>query len=166
MRTWLVRLVVAGILLGFAIWGWRTFFPGPERAIRKTLGEVAQLATFGGNEGPLAKALNTQKLLGNFTSDIQFVVDLPGRSQQLINGIEDLQQAVMAARNTIPSLSVTFPDIHVQVLPGKESAIANVTVEARMAGEKDLYVQELKINFKKQGTSWRISRIETVRTLR
>ena len=60
---------------------------------------------------------------------------------------------------------VEFLDVTVQLDPAKESASAHLTAKATISGEKDFYVQELKILLKQTNQGWAISRVETIRTL-
>ena len=62
-------------------------------------------------------------------------------------------------------MKVEFPDVNVTVGPDKLSAVADVAVKVQAAGEKDFYVQEMKLTFQKIGGDWLITRVETVRTL-
>ncbi len=158
--------VVLGIILvGVVIWGWRVLFPNPERVIRKRLIEMAQLASFPPNEAPLAKLANTQKLAGYFAPDVEVVIDVPGQSRQNISGWEDLVQGAMAARNSLSALKVDIPDIAIVVGPDKRTAVANVTVTARIGGERDLFVQEMSIQLTKPGGTWLIKNVKTTSTL-
>jgi hypothetical protein len=128
------------------------------------LKEVETLGTFG-SEGPLARVTNTEQLLSYFTGDAELAVDVPGRQQFVISGKEELRQAVMAARSQLSSLKVEFLDLHPQVDAGKQSARVESTLRAQISGEKDPYIQEIKITVAKVEGNWKISRIETVRTL-
>jgi len=60
---------------------------------------------------------------------------------------------------------VKFPDADVTLLSDKLSAVADVTVDAAVSGERDAIVQELKISFQKTEDGWLITRLETVRPL-
>ena len=48
-----------------------------------------------------------------------------------IMGRDEITQAALAARSTVSSLSVKFLDVDVTVAPDKQSATADLTVEAR-----------------------------------
>ena len=75
------------------------------------------------------------------------------------------KQAALGARSTLSGLKVTLPDISVTVAPDKQSAVADLTVVANVAGEQDAIVQEMKFTFRKTDDGWLITRVETVRTL-
>jgi hypothetical protein len=62
-------------------------------------------------------------------------------------------------------LKVKFPDINVTVAPDKQSAVADLTVEANISGERDPMVQEMKFTLQKIDGKWLITRVETVRTI-
>lgn len=148
-----------------AIWLWTVLFPSPERVIRKYLTELARSASFGHNEAPMAVLLNSQKVAGFFTADVEIYMDVPGRSQQVLNGRDNLAQAAMQLRSAVGGLQVEFYDIIVALTPDKATAEANLTLKARIAVERDPFIQELKLKLNKAEGRWRIYRLETVRTL-
>jgi hypothetical protein len=164
MKRWFIRLCLAGVLIALGIWGWRTFFPSPESVIRKRLGELAKAGSFSDKEGPLAKAWNVSLLADFFTQDVQVSLEVP-TGRHTITGLDELLRAAAAARSAVASLTVTFPDIKVVVAPDKASAVVNLTAEGRVPGEKDFYLQELKMHMVKVKRTWLIKQIETVKTL-
>jgi hypothetical protein len=127
--------------------------------------EVAQAASFQSNEGPLAKVNNTAKFAGYFSSDVEIIVDVPGRSRQTFSGRDELFQAANAARVAIGALSVEFLDITVTLGEDRTSAVVELTGRAKIPADKDFIVQELKFLLKKIGGDWLIQRVETVKTL-
>ncbi len=161
---WAFRGALAVILVSLGVWIWVTFFPGPERAIRKRLAELAQLGSFG-NEGQIAKVANTSKLASFFTPDIEISVDVPGGPRQKLSGQDELLKAAMAVRTYLSSLRVELLDINITFAPGKESAVVNLTLKVQVNGEKDFIPQEMKFTLKKIKGEWLIREAETVRTL-
>lgn len=161
---WAFRGALAVILVSLGVWIWVTFFPGPERAIRKRLAELAQLGSFG-NEGQLAKVANASKLAGFFTPDIEISVDVPGGPRQKLSGQDELLKAAMGVRTYLSSLRVELLDINITFAPGKESAVVNLTLKVQVNGEKDFIPQEMKFTLKKIKGEWLIREAETVRTL-
>src|SRR5215470_7699778 len=143
---WAFRGALAVILIALGIWIWVTFFPGPERAIRKQLAELAKLGSFGSNEGALAKGLNTQQLAGFFTPDVEVSVDVPGIQRVKLSGRDDLLKAAMALRGNgfISSLKVDLLDINVTFSPDKTTAIVSLTLKVQANGERDFTPQEMK----------------------
>jgi len=91
---------------------------------------------------------------------------VPGQEQATFASRAEITQAALGAREKIKSLSVKFPDADVTLAPDKLSAVADVTVDAAVSGERDAIVQELKISFQKTEDGWLITRLETVRPLR
>jgi ketosteroid isomerase-like protein len=165
MKKGVLRGFLAAVLIAAGIWVWWTFFPSAQRAIRKTLLELAKAACIAPNESPLAKAINSKKVTDFCTGDVEITVDIPGYSRQTINGRDELLQAAMGARALVGGLNVEFLDIHVTVGPDKQSAIAELTAKGKVPGDKDLLVQELKFTLKKMGGDWLIQKVETVKTL-
>jgi len=164
MNKWLFRIILTGVLAALGFWGWRVFFPSPEELIRKRLGELAKAASFTSNEGLLAKAFNASRLGEFFTPDVQVTVNVPG-SQRTLNGRDELLQAALGARSEVGSLSIQFPDIKVVVAPDQDTAVVNLTARGKVAGQRDSYLQELRLRMTKIKREWLINQIETVRTL-
>jgi len=162
---WAFRGALATIIIALAVWIWLTLFPGPEQAIRKRLAELAQLGSFAGNEGQLAKGLNAQKLATFFTPDVEISVDVPGVPRQKISGQDELLKAAMAVRTYLSGLKVDLLDINITFGPGKETAIVNLTLKVQINGEKEFTPQEMKFALKKVKGEWLIREAETVRTL-
>src|ERR1041384_2478124 len=144
MMRWLFRLIFLGAFVALAIWGWRVFFPTPEHVIRRQLAGLARIASIAPNEGPLAKAYNSQKLTSFFASDVEIVLDIPGHSAAL-HDRDELIRAAMAWRSSATSLKVEFLDVSVTVASEKQSAQANLTAKANLPGESLPEVQELKV---------------------
>jgi len=165
MKKWSFRLLLVAGFGALAIWIWRVLFPSPEQVIRKRLGELAQAASFSSKEAPLASLANSATLASFFTDDVEFILDVPGHSQQKVSGRDQLLQAAIGARSAVGGLSVEFLDINVIVGPEKTSAVADLTAKGKVQGEPDLLVQELKLTLKKIQGHWLISRLETVKTL-
>ena len=63
-------------------------------------------------------------------------------------------------------MTIEFPDINVTVAPDKETAVVDLTAKARIPGDANFYVQEMKLVWKRVGRrDWLIERVETVKTL-
>jgi hypothetical protein len=165
MRTWVPRLLLLAVAVAVTWWLWSIFFPSPEKVIRSRLKELAALASVSPNEAPLAKLANANKLISYCANGVELAVDVPGRSLPTVTGRDDLLQAALMARSSMPGLTVQFFDIEVEVGPDRESAVANLTAKIRVPSERDYYIQELKFTFKKIKGEWLIQRIETVKTL-
>jgi hypothetical protein len=158
------HLILFVVLVAAGVWGWRILHPSPEEIIRKRLLELAQNASFGASEAPLAKLWNAQGLGKFFTSDVQVTFDAPGVAG-VINGRDQLLERAVGARSSLTSLKVEFPDISINLGPGGQFAVVDVTAKAKASTDKDPYLQELKISFQKIGGEWLIRRVETVKTL-
>ncbi len=164
MKEWVTRAVLLGVLVALGFWGWHVCFPSPEKVIRKRLDELAKAASFSSNQGLVAKAWNASVLGEFFTPDVEVTVDVPG-TQHTLNGRDELLQAAVSARSVVSSLSIKFPDIKVVVAPDKNSATVNLTAEGRVPGQREFYLQELRLRMIRIKRDWLINQIETVRTL-
>jgi hypothetical protein len=161
----LFRILGLAVLAALGWFIWVMLFPAPETVIRKRLAKVAELLTFKSNEGMIARAANAQQLTGYFTPQIEIVVDTPSHSRQTVSGRDELYQAVLGTRSLVPGLNVEFVDLQVTVTEEKTNATVNVTGKAKVPGDRDFFIQELKFFFKKTDGDWLINRVETVRTL-
>jgi hypothetical protein len=165
MKTWTLRVLLIAALGAGVFFAWRALFPNPEKAIRKRFKEIAEVASFAANEGPIAKVANSSKLASFFTKNVQIVIDVPGYSRQSFAGQEDLLRAAMSARSGLMSLKVEFPDVIISVLPDRKMATAEVTASAHLPGEREPSIQELKVTLVKEGSEWLVRRVETVKSL-
>ncbi len=159
------RFVLLATLVALGIWLWCVCFPGPEKIIRKRLTELARTASFSSGESDLARLAAAQNLAGFFATNVEVNIDVPGRVQHTLMGRDEIKEAALGARSTLSGLKVQFPDINITVAPDKQSAVADLTVEVNIAGERDSIVQEVKFTFQQTDGEWLITRIETVRTL-
>jgi hypothetical protein len=152
-------------LLALVLWLWSALFPGPERIIRQQLARVAQTASFTASEGLLARAHNASKLAGYFSVDAQVSLDASGHGSYTFNGRNEIMQAAAGARSAGGALAVEFLDVAVVLAADRLSATADLTAKAKIPGERDFYVQEVKFILKKIDGDWLIVRVETVKTL-
>jgi hypothetical protein len=150
---------------GAGFWAYGVLFPSPEKVIRKQLLELARSASYDSNESALARLANGQKVAGFFTSDAEIRFDAPGRGQQSLDGRDEILQAIMAVKSAVKAVKLEFPDIAVSLVPGKNKALADVTVRGTVAGEKDIYIQEMNFHLEKIEGRWLVRRVEPVKTL-
>ncbi len=163
-----VRLIPIVLLAAVGVWLWTIFFPSPEKIIRKQLIKLAADVSFSKNDGSLTKLAGfagASSVGDFFTTNVDVNVDIPGYEQHTLAGRDEITQASLLARQRVASLSVKFTDINVTVALDKQSAVADVTVEVKVAGESDDFVQEAKVSFEKSERQWLISRVDTVRTI-
>lgn len=164
MKEWVIRIVLIGALVGIGIWGWNILYPSPEKVIRKQLGELAKAASFSSKEGLVAKAWNASKLGEFFTPDVQVTVTVYG-TQHTLSARDEVLQAAVSARSALRGLSIEFPDIKVTVAPDGASAVVFLTAKGKVPGERDFYLQELRMRLIKVKRDWLINQVETTKTL-
>ncbi|MGA3283436.1 MAG: hypothetical protein ABSD57_03115 [Verrucomicrobiota bacterium] len=164
MKT-VFRFILVAALVALGVWLWFVLFPSPEKIIRQRLTELARTASFTSGESDLARLAAAQNLAGFFATNVEVNIDVPGRVQHRLLGRDEIKEAALGAHSTLRGLKVQFPDINITVAPDKHSAVADLTVEANVAGEHDSIVQEMKFTFQQTDDGWLITRIETVRTL-
>ncbi len=159
------RLILLAALVALGVWLWTIFFPNPEHVIRKQLAKLAQDVSFSQNENNLIKIADAQGVADFFSSNVEINITIPGHEQETMAGRDQITQAALASRTVATDLDVKFPDVNVTVAPDKNSATADVTVDATVSGERNAIVQEVKFTFVKVNGKWLISAVETVRTL-
>jgi hypothetical protein len=165
MKRWALRAVLALLFLGVAGWLWTIIFPSPEHVIRKRLAELSKAVSIQGKESPVAMLANASRVAGFFTADIEIRVDVPGASAQVITGRDELFAIAQRVRTMSTGLEVQFLDVNITIAPDKKSAEANLTLRAKSPGDRDQIVQEMKLLLNKSEGSWKIQKVETVKTL-
>jgi len=159
------RIVLFAALAALGIWLWTVLFPSPEKVVRKRLTELARTVSSSSNEGDLARLAAARSVAGFFSTHIELKVELPELGQRDSIDREEITQAALLARSRAGGVQVKFPDINITVAPDRQSAVADLTVEAKVSGEHDTIVQEMKFTLHKIDGQWLITRVETVRTL-
>lgn len=159
------RLFVVALIAAVGVWLWGVAFPNPERVIRKRMAETARAASFVPGESYFSRLAGARRLSDFFATNVEVNIDLPGRQERQWTGREEILEAALASRSTVESLKVTFPDVSVSIGPEKESATVDVTAEARISGQSDLFVQEMNFAFRKIGGEWLITHVQSVQTL-
>ena len=159
------RLILLAIVIVAGVWLWTVLFPSPENIVRKKLAQAASGASFKSGENLLFTAARAETFAALFNTNVEMNIDLPEHGRHSFEGREEIMQAAAGARAEVKSLKVEFPDMNITVSPDKLSAVADVTVQVQAAGEKGIYVQEMKFTFQKIGGNWLITRVETVRPL-
>jgi hypothetical protein len=159
-----VRFVLALAVAALGVWLWLVLFPSPEKVIAGQFEKLARAASVRPGEGSLPRLIGAQKVGGFFSTNVEIDIDMPARQQQGAMSRDDIVQAVLAA-HLADGLTVKFPDINVTVGADKETAQADLTVEAQVPGEQDMMVQEMKFTLRKIDGKWLITRVQTVRTL-
>jgi len=157
--------LLTGALVALGVWVWTVLFPSPDRIIRKRLTELAKSVSFGSNESPLAIGANSSRVAGFFTDNVEIRLEVPGRTGWVIKGRQELLDNTRLARATVGGLQVQFLGMNLSIAADKQSAEANLTLRAKVAGERDQIVQELKLLLNTTEGSWKIQRLETIKTL-
>jgi len=161
----IIRIVLLAALAALGIWLWTVLFPRPEKVIRRRLTELSRTVSSSANESDLTRLGAARRVAGFFAATVELNVDIPELGQHNSLDREELTQLALLARSRAGGLRVKFPDINITVAPDKQSAVADLTVEANITGEHDSVVREMKFTLRKTDGQWLITRIETVRTL-
>ncbi len=159
---YLVLLIVAGVL---AYYGYQKFFPGEEKRVRLLLTDLAKVTSFSANESLLTRLASANKLPDFFSADVEINVQVPGEGSLAIQGRDEIVRIAGVYRSNFNAAHVEFLDINVALDAEKQSATAELTAKITQVSQRDFGVQELKILLKKINGGWRITRVDTVRTL-
>ena len=159
------RLVMLAALVALGVWLWFVLFPSPEKVIHKRLVGLANAVSFSSDENNLLRLAGAQSLGDFFSADVEVDIDVPGHERHNFMGRQEITRAALTARSAVAWLKVKFPDINIKVAPDKQSAVANLTLEARVSGQQDPIVQEMKFTLQKTDGKWLVTHVETVRTL-
>ncbi len=162
----LPRVILFVVALALGAWVWTICFPNPRQVITNRLNRVAQLASFTPDEGNISRIANVQKLSQYFAEDVQVFVDIPGFESHTFSRRDELMQVALAAKRLGNGLRAEFLDPNIEMGAGNQSALVDLTLKAKVPGENDMIVQELKFTMKKIKGDWLITRVETVRTLK
>jgi hypothetical protein len=159
------RVVLLAVFAALAFWLWTILFPNPEKIIRRRLEEVAKHASFTADESSLTRLAGAQSLAGYFSTNAEINLNSLEEGQYDFIGRDQITQAALAAGSVLGSLSVKFLDVSVSLAPNKQSATADLTVDANVSGQPNTIVNEVKITLRKISGQWFITRVETIRTL-
>ena len=143
------RIVLFAALAALGVWLWTVLFPSPEKVIRQRLAELARTASSSSGESDLARLAAARSVAGFFSTNVELAVELPELGQRNSMDREEITQAALMARSRAGGVQVKFPDINITVAPDKQSAVADLTVEANISGEHDPFVQEMKFTLQK-----------------
>ncbi|MGB8370974.1 MAG: hypothetical protein ACLPYZ_10985 [Limisphaerales bacterium] len=159
------RIVMFAALVALGVWLWAALFPSPEKVIRQRLVELAHTASVSSGESDLARLAAARSVAGFFSTNVELAVELPELARNSLMDRDEIMQAALMARSRAGGVQVKFPDINITVAPDKQSAVADLTVEANVSGEHNPFVQQMKFTLQKIDGRWLITRVETVRTL-
>ena len=159
------RLILLFIAAALGFWLWTIFFPSPEKVIGRRLASLARDVSFSPGENNFVKIAHAESVEDFFATNVEVDISVPEREQQSLAGRDEIKQAVLISRQQFNSLDVKFPDVNIAVAPDKNSATADVTVDATVSGESNAVVQELKFTFEKTDGQWLINKVETVRVV-
>jgi len=162
----LQRLLLLLAAAALAWWLYGVFFPAPEKLIRQRLDKVAELASFTGKEGNLARVAAVTQLVDCFSSTVQVRVDSPAHAEHTLSGKDEIREALLAVRAGLRALDVQFRDPQITLNGDRTAAFVHLTAEARIGTDRELFVQELKLGLERLDGQWLVARLETVRTLR
>jgi hypothetical protein len=160
------RVILFVALLGAGLWLWIHFHPGPEEAIRKRLLALAQCASFGGNEGEIARMAASQELGDYFTQDATVTINIPELILRTFESRVEIVQAAYAAHKGLQSVHAEFVDMDIVLASDRKSAVAELTAKVTVPSEKSFFPQQLRFHLALLEGKWLIRQVDTVEVLR
>lgn len=158
-----ISKLIAIIVVAAVAWlAWTQYFPNDEVRIRKMLAGLANTLSRTEKSSPVAVMFAADRVRDCLSPKLDFSIDVPGMGHAAFADREDLLQVLEGAWAKSKAFKVEFCDIVVTVNPDHESATSNLTVRAKQGGEQDFYLQEFRLELKKQEDKWRITRISPV----
>ncbi len=163
---WFRRILLATVVAVVAFWIWNTFFPGPEKAIRRRLAEITRNATIAPGEGNITVTARAWRLANCFTTNAYFEIEWPERTERATYERDEIMRLLLGARTTVGnSFKIELLDPNISISADKRTAIVEVTLRATIPSDANYVVQELKMYFEKIDRKWFIRRVETMKTL-
>ena len=160
------RLILVAILIAAGLWIRATFFPNPEKVIRKRLTEIARNASSAPGEGNITATAHAWRLANCFTTNAEFNIEWPeGRMQETLDRNEIMRYINGMRFSTGRSFRIEFLDPTVSFSVDKTESTVEATLRATIPADKNFIVQEIKIIFIRVGREWLIQRVETLKTL-
>jgi len=160
-----LRVTLLAILGGLGCWLWTIFFPNPEKIVLGRVSSLAATATISAGDGAITRATKVSNFIGYFSTDAVISYDVAGFGARSLSGLDEIRETAAGGFGGVSSLKVQFQDATARVNPDKQGAEVNCTVRVSTGDSKDFGIQELRLQFKKIGGDWLITRAETVKTL-
>ncbi|HEX7859748.1 MAG TPA: hypothetical protein VF773_05440 [Verrucomicrobiae bacterium] len=150
VRTIITIFALAAIAFGVYYF----FFPPPEKVIRKRLTKLAE-AISSRPEGNISMMANINRIGSFFHPNV--TVSVQGYEQLgAVSGRNELQQAALAARQRLGSISVEFYNVEVLVAPDETNATVTASALVKINNDPNAQVQDVKLEFEKYDRAWMI----------
>src|ERR1039457_5584423 len=160
------RLALLAAAAGLGFWLWTVLFPSPEKIVLKKVAALAATATVNAGDGAATRALKVSNFISYFSTDAEIFFDVQGIGTHTISGRDEIRENAAGALTQLSSLKVQVFDATAQAGADKQSAEVSCTARLTVGSDKDFDIHELRVQFKKIDGDWRITRAETVKTLR
>jgi hypothetical protein len=159
------RRVIA-ILVGAAVIGglWWWLSPSDVRQIEKLVRTAAEAASWSPGTGSgLEKLAGANRLVGCCTEDVVVATEGMGPRARTLQGVEEVRQAVLAARTSGVGLSIGLDEISVEVTAERTTGVAQFLARIHAGEAKEPWLLEVRVQVRKTAEGWRIARVEPVK---
>lgn len=137
-----------------------------SRRVHRRVAQLAQELTFPEGEPALRKLSYAERVSAFFAEAVDLSLSLGPRSREGTMTHAELEEGCRGMRATLRGLEVSFFDIQPTVDPDLRKATVHLTAKIYFKGDPDYFVQEFRLHLQRPEQVWRISKIETVRTMR
>ena len=165
-RQHALRAVVVFVLAGLAVFAWRTREGGEARTIRERI-EALRTEVNASTVDGLGTAARATQIGSYFTDDA--VVELGGGSVP-IRGRETLMDMATRLQPRTAAFRLDLDDVGIEIVPGGTAADVMLTASfvrrSVSTGEESRDAREFAMVLVKTDSTWRISRITAIDTLR
>jgi hypothetical protein len=160
-----IRAILIAALGAAAFWLWTVLFPSPEKVVLGRIASLAGTASVDAGAGAITRAAKVSIFIGYFSTNAEIIYDIPGVGARTLSGRDEIREVAAGGFANVKSLKVQFDDATARVSADKQSADVSCTVRVTAGDSKDFGIQELRFHFQKTDGDWRITRVETVKTL-
>ena len=165
-RQHALRAVVVFVLAGLAVFAWRTREGGEARTIRERI-EALRTEVNASTVDGLGTAARATQIGSYFTDDA--VVELGGGSVP-IRGRETLMDMAARLQPRTAAFRLDLDDVGIEIVPGGTAADVMLTASfvrrSVSTGEESRDAREFAMVLVKTDSTWRISRMTAIDTLR
>ncbi len=165
MRKTSYRLLVAVVIIGAVLLGLRIVFPSDEVRIGKLLSRLERASNVAAGESQLSRVARIQLFEELFAPQCEVAVDTYDYGKLHFAGRDELLQAASAAVLLQQAVTVKFPQTGIRVAQYRTNAVVEIASTVHTSQRSGGTLLLLKLLLDKDKGSWRITRVESIRSL-
>ena len=163
-RVFVAVVLLAGVAL-FLVY--RRGQDGEAQRIRRRVEDLARVLCVQSGESPISRAAKANRAAGFFVPAVTVDLAMTGWEPYAIEGRDNLRDTLLAVLGRVQSSSVEFLDVLVHLDADRSGAEAEAHFTARVGvpGERGFDAQEFKMRMVREGDTWMIAAVRTVKTI-